>query len=225
MKEENHNIKKSKKPWPTKDAMEQIYEMKLWGGSAYDFYSGSGSHDPKIVDTYLENVTSFLQSFDAPITICDLGCGDFNVGKELVRHSDKYFAIDIVSNLITRNKEKFKADNLEFHCLNIATDNLPAADCILLRQVLQHLSNAEVKAVLDKLSSYKYVILTEHIPVGEFTANKDIISGQGIRIKKQSGLNILTAPFNFKIKSETKLSSIILENKKGIIMTTLYQIF
>ena len=225
MNEEKHNIKKSKKPWPTKDAMEQIYEMKLWGGNDHDFYSGSGSHDSKIVNTYLESVTSFLQSFEPSLTICDLGCGDFNVGKELVKHSKKYFALDIVTKLIQRNKEKFKAENLEFYCLNIVTDNIPSADCILLRQVLQHLSNKEVQAVLDKLSSYKYVILTEHIPEGDFIPNKDIISGQGIRIKKQSGLDILAAPFNFKIKNERILSSITLENKKGIIITTLFQVF
>ena len=28
--------KKIKKPWPTKDAMEQIYEKKLWGGAEFE---------------------------------------------------------------------------------------------------------------------------------------------------------------------------------------------
>lgn len=224
MKKE-HSVKKIKQAWPTKDAMEQIYDKKLWGGNNFDFYSGSGSHDLELVTTYTKAVISFLNSFKSPPIVCDLGCGDFNIGKELVKHTKTYYAIDIVDNLIKRNKEKFKEVNLEFHCLDIATDDLPISDCILLRQVLQHLSNKEVQKIVSKLSSYQYIILTEHIPEGDFTANKDIISGQGIRLKKQSGLNILTPPFNFKIKAKKQLAAVVLEGNKGIIMTTLYQTF
>ena len=67
------DIKKIKKPWPTKDAMEQVYAMQLWGKDESNFYSGDGSHDPKIVNPYIEVVTSFLTSFESPLTVCDLG--------------------------------------------------------------------------------------------------------------------------------------------------------
>ena len=56
------------------------------------------------------------------------------------------------------------------------------------------------------------------------TPNKDIISGQGIRLKKNSGIDILESPFNFKVKSEKLLSNIVLENQKGCLVTKLYQI-
>ncbi len=217
--------KRIKKPWPTKDTMEQVYEMKLWGDNKSDFYSGEGSHHPELVNPYIEAVSSFLTSFESPLTVCDLGCGDFNVGKELVKYARKYVAVDIVPSLITRNKEKFKKENLEYHCLDIAVDDLPLGDCALLRQILQHLSNAEVQNVVRKLTAFKYVILTEHLPAGEFIANKDIISGQGIRLKKQSGINLLVPPFNFKVKEEKQLSSITLKNSTGIIVTTLYKVF
>ncbi|MDO6738515.1 class I SAM-dependent methyltransferase [Wenyingzhuangia sp. 2_MG-2023] len=219
------NTKKTKTPWPTKDAMSQIYEKKLWGGSGCDFYSGDGSHNPEIVDPYKNSVLLFLASFKNPLIVCDLGCGDFNIGKELVAHTQKYIAVDIVENLIKYNKEKYKTENLEFHCLDIAKDVLPAGDCAIVRQVLQHLSNAEVQGVLDKLRAYQYVVLTEHIPNGDFVPNKDIISGQGIRIKKQSGLDVLVAPFYFKVKQEKELTSVRLPNHKGKIVTTLYQVF
>lgn len=220
-----NNTERNKSPWPTKDAMEQIYSQKLWGGSVFDFYSGEGSHNSELVLPYLDVVISFLNSFENPITVCDLGCGDFNIGKEFVSHSKKYHAVDIAENLIERNREKFKADNLTFHCLNIATDDLPSGDCVIIRQVLQHLSNAEVKQVVDKLSNYNYVILTEHLPLGDFEANKDIISGQGIRLKKQSGINLLEAPFNIQVKSTKQLLSIELKEGKGVIDTTLFTVF
>lgn len=224
--DKNQNIpKKLKTPWPTKLAMEQVYEMNLWGGNKADFYSGEGSHHPKIVNPYLDAVTTFLSSFKNPITVCDLGCGDFNVGKELVKYAKKYIAVDIVPSLILCNTEKFKIPNLEFHCLDIADADLPIADCAILRQVLQHLSNAEIQSIVNKLTAFKYVILTEHIPEGDFTPNKDIISGQGNRLKVHSGVNLLAPPFNFKVKEETQLSAIVLDDGKGVIATSLYQIF
>ncbi|WP_109098496.1 class I SAM-dependent methyltransferase [Aquimarina sp. AU58] len=222
MKKKEDRTKRIKKPWPTKDAMEQVYKMKLWGGNTSDFYSGTGSHQSEIIDPYIDVVTSFLRSFKSPLTVCDLGCGDFNVGKELVKHTKQYVAVDIVTDLIAYNKENFKAENLEFHCLDIAVNDLPPGDCAIVRQVLQHLSNAEVQSVVNKLTDFKYVILTEHLPEGDFVPNKDIISGQGIRLKKQSGLNILAPPFNVKVKEEKQLVSITLDNHRGVITTTLY---
>lgn len=217
--------KRTKKPWPTKDAMEQVYEMNLWGGNRSGFYSGDGSHHSEIINPYLDVVITFLRSFKSPLRVCDLGCGDFNVGKELVKYTKKYIAVDIVKDLIDHNKSLFKDENLEFQCLDIAVDDLPSGDCVLLRQVLQHLSNAEIQSIVSKLDDFKYVILTEHIPEGDFIPNKDIISGQGTRLKKQSGLDVLASPFNLKVKEENILSSVTLDDGKGIIVTTLYEMY
>lgn len=217
--------KKTKQPWPTKDVMEQIYALNLWGGPSQDFYSGIGSHNPKIIDPYLNAVISFLNAFKEALVVCDLGCGDFNIGKHLTKYTRKYIAIDIVKSLINRNKTLYKADNLEFHCLDISKDELPTADCIILRQVLQHLSNAEIQNILVVLTDYKYVILTEHLPLDYFIPNKDIISGQGIRIKQQSGVDLLKPPFNLKIKEKQNLGTYVLDNGKGLIKTTLYIMF
>ena len=225
MKKKENGTRIIKKPWPTKDAMEQVYAMKLWGDNKSEFYSGVGSHHPEIVNPYIDVLKSFFTSFKSPLVVCDLGCGDFNVGKELVKHTKKYVAVDIVRDLIEYNKEKFKDENLEFHCLDIAVDELPAGDCALLRQVLQHLSNAEIQSIVPKLADFKYVILTEHLPEGDFAPNKEIISGQGIRLKKQSGLNLLAPPFNFKVKEQKQLLSVILNDCKGVIITTMYENF
>ena len=218
-----HRKNRSKKPWPTKDAMKQVYEKNLWGGGDADFYSGAGSHYPELVQPYVEAVRSFLQSFDEPLVVCDLGCGDFNIGKELVTHTKRYLAVDIVEDLIERNKKLFKAENLEFLCLDIAKDDWPSGDCVILRQVLQHLSNAEIRRIVDKLSDFRYLILTEHIPEGEFEPNKDIISGQGIRLKKGSGVDMLARPFNLQVKDKEQWLSIPAKDWGGLVVTTLYR--
>ena len=217
--------KRKKKPWPTQEVMKQIYEMQLWGAGDTAFYSGIGSHHTDMVDPYLKAVNSFLRSFENPIIVCDLGCGDFNVGKELVPYTQKYIGVDIVPDLITHHREKFKVAHLEFHCLDIAKDDLPTGDCAILRQVLQHLSNTEIHGVLEKLYQYRYIILTEHIPEGDFEPNKDIITGQGIRLKKQSGVQLSSPPFNFKVKEEKMLLSTHIDEHPGAVVTTLFTVF
>ncbi len=222
----NHSkkVKSIKKtPWPTKEAMAQIYNLNLWGGKKGTYYSGEGSHKSELVAPYIEELTKFLKSFKKQLIVCDLGCGDFNIGNQIYNYTQKYIGVDIVPELVAFLRESYSNEKLEFLCLDIAKDALPKADCIILRQVLQHLSNEEVGELLFKLVDYKYVIFTDHIPLGDFEPNKDIVSGQSIRIKKRSGLDLLSPPFNMKIKSSKTLLEIKLENYKGIIKTTLFQ--
>ncbi len=205
--------------------MQQVYRDKLWGDNGTEFYSGLGSHHPEVIIPYIKVLTKFLRSFAAPITVCDLGCGDFNIGKELVPYTKKYIAIDIVPELIAYNRKKFNYPNLEFQCLDIAKDNVPRGNCVILRHVLQHLSNAEVGKTVNTLYNYKYVLLTEHIPAGEFLPNKDIVSGQGIRLKKRSGLDLLKAPFYLKVNEKKQLLSLEAMGYKGRIVTTMLKMF
>ena len=215
----------NKKSWPTKEAMEQVYELNLWGGGKSNFYSGDGSYDTTIINPYLKIVSEFLNSFEQPLNVVDLGCGDFNIGNQLTKCAKNYIAVDIVDRLIERNKKMFNANNLEFYSLDIAKDSLPVGDCAILRQVLQHLSNKEVKSIIQKLYKYKYVLLTEHIPDGKFHPNLDIISGQGIRLKKNSGLDLFSPPFNLKVKKVTEIVSIRIKKWKGQIVTTLLEMY
>jgi hypothetical protein len=216
-------VKKNKIHWPTKRVMEQVYNQGLWGENNTPFYSGSGSHDLEIIVPYIETVIRFLKKFSPLLTVCDLGCGDFNIGKEIAPFSSKYIAIDIVDALILYNKIKHETENIRFKCLDIATEALPKTECVIIRQVLQHLCNTEIESILKKLYQFKYIILTEHLPDGEFIPNLDILSGQGIRLKKNSGIDIEAYPFNFKaLKKELLRTSY--KAYKGVIVTTLYEV-
>lgn len=215
-------MKQGKTPWPTKEAMQQVYDLKFWGGTDTDFYSGSGSHKAAIVAPYIDAVVSFLQSLDTPVVLCDLGCGDFNIGSQLLPYVSQYIAVDIVPELIERNKEKYQSDQLSFQCLDLAQDDLPPGNVAILRQVLQHLSNAEIKQIVLKLKAYDYVILTEHIPKGNFVPNLDIISGRGIRLKKKSGVDVTAAPFFIDFKKERRLVSVNAKDHDGVIVTSIY---
>lgn len=203
--------------------MEQVYNQGLWGENNTPFYSGSGSHDLEIIVPYIETVIRFLKKFNPLLTVCDLGCGDFNIGKEIAPFSSQYIAIDIVDELILYNQTKYDTENISFKCLDIATEAIPKTECVIIRQVLQHLCNTEIQSILKKLNQFKYIILTEHLPDGEFIPNLDILSGQGIRLKKNSGIDIEAYPFNFKaLKKELLRTSY--KAYKGVIVTTLYEV-
>lgn len=206
-----------------KEVMNTIYKEKRWGGKKHDFYSGIGSHAADIVNPYVKCIVIFLKGFDEKLNVCDLGCGDFNVGKQLVPFTAKYTGVDIVEDLVERNKAQYKEANLEFYCLNIADDELPQGDCVLIRQVLQHLSNADILKVLKKLALYKYVIVTEHIPGGKFVSNKDKRTGQGTRMAKGSGVVLSEPPFSWKPEKERELLRLNFGSKGSQIVTTLYE--
>ena len=94
----------------------------------------------------------------------------------------------------------------------------------MLRQVLQHLSNAEILEVTAKLQGYKYLIITEHIPSFGFRPNADLVTGQGNRLKLESGVVITENPFNLKpLREETLLELPV--DSKSILKTILYQNF
>ena len=76
-------LKKKQNHGQQKMLWNRFYEMNLWGGNNPGFYSGIGSHHPEIVHPYIDVVTTFLTSFKNPLVVCDLGCGDFNVGKKI----------------------------------------------------------------------------------------------------------------------------------------------
>ena len=111
--------KKTKTPWPTKAAMEQVYQLNLWGANETKFYSGEGSHHSNYVEPYITVVSSFLSSFSIPPIVCDLGCGDFNIGRQLVKYSSNYIGVDIVNDLILHNKKIYTP-----------TDRIPSLDVL-----------------------------------------------------------------------------------------------
>ena len=74
---------------------------------------------------------------------------------------------------------------------------LRAADVCTLRQVLQHLSDAEILAVLDNTSHIPYLVITEHLYVGpDSIPNKNIRHGAQTRCDQKSGVFLELPPFN-----------------------------
>ena len=216
-----------------KDIFTKIYDRGYWGRSGNRgerYYSGSGSHRSDIVDTYVFAVTDFLSSLGKRADAVDLGCGDFAIGSRIRPSCGKYIACDVVDGLIIHNRARYSKSEVEFRVVDIVNDELPAGDVVIIRQVLQHLSNSDIEKVVAKLKGYRFIILTEHLPVSDtFVPNLDKPTGPDIRIsigESGSGVLLTEPPFNLGIRHSRLLCQAFedISGVRGVIRTNLYSL-
>jgi SAM-dependent methyltransferase len=187
----------------------RIYREKHWGGSDHDFYSGSGSHAPHLVDPYVSAVRAVLSALPEPPEVVDIGCGDFTVAGRIADLARHYHACDVVPTLIDRNRRLISAPHVTFHRLDATVDALPTGDVVIVRQVFQHLCNEHIAAVLQKLSRYRLWIIAEHVPQGLFQPNLDIETGGNTRLPLNSGVVLTEAPFGVRAKAVDLLCEVV----------------
>ena len=208
-----------------------IYENNLWGGSQGEFCSGPGSADEQIVSPYISMISekATSESF-LGLKFVDLGCGDFRIGSQLLSLCSDYIGVDIVKPLIDRNQEKYGNETTNFTYLDIVNDELPNGDVCFVRQVLQHLSNQQILAVLQKLQKYKWVFITEHYPTDNdaIKPNIDKVHGRDFRLADNSGVYLTEPPFQLpqqtlKFMLEVSAGGVEDGNDLGVIKTFLYK--
>jgi len=205
-----------------------VYKNKLWGMPSPEiespFFSGPGSSDPQIVDPYVDAVRSFFFSFPTKKKAVDLGCGDFRVGSRIFDAFDSYIACDVVPELVHFNQRYWRQLPVEFRVVDLVKDEIPTGDVLILRQVLQHLSNDDINKFTQSIPrGFSYLLVTEHLPSErDFVANMDKASGSDIRLSSGSGVVLTKPPFSVKFKSETTLLSV--PQFGGSIVTTLYEL-
>ncbi|MEP7014317.1 MAG: class I SAM-dependent methyltransferase [Verrucomicrobiota bacterium] len=183
----------------TEEVFTEIYAANKWAPGSNSFDSGVGSTDQRIMAAYVGAVQNWLSRISsAKLTIVDLGCGDFRIGRQLVDFCARYIGIDIVKPLIDYNEQHFGSPNVEFLHLNMIEDPLPEADVCFLRQVLQHLSNDQIQTVLRRVEKYRWTVITEHHPSNAnlTRANVDKPHGADIRLFDRSGVFLDQPPFN-----------------------------
>ncbi|BAZ40629.1 hypothetical protein NIES4101_65900 [Calothrix sp. NIES-4101] len=185
-----------------KETFTSTYEENLWGGNKGEYYSGTGSDD-RIAEKYSQQIDQFIQEHNIK-KVLDLGCGDFRVASQFITSDVDYTGVDIVDSVIKLNNEKYGDERVQFHCLDITKDSLPSSELCLVRQVLQHLSNAEILSVLENLEkqNYSFILITEHIPTGQVELpNQDIPHGPYTRLFHGSGVFLDKPPFSKKVKT------------------------
>jgi len=181
----------------------KIYENKTWGsaeGGGHQFYSGIGSTERFTAD-YENFVSRFISDNDIKVVV-DLGCGDFQIGKRLLRKIDcHYIGVDIVSDMIKENMRSYSSELVSFSCLDVANDDLPKGDLCLIRQVMQHLDNETILRLLDNVSKFSHCIITESQYRYPKKYNIDIKPGPWTRTLFKSGIYLDRPPFSRSIQT------------------------
>lgn len=172
----------------------KIYENGHWGGEAFN--SGIGSAERHTID--FVRVVNDLIAQHGFTSVVDIGCGDFRVGRQIARPGLRYTGVDVAQVMVDRNRAAYSSDDVDFLCADATQDDLPTADLYLLREVLQHLSNAQISSILAKLRGCRCVVIAEVQPApGRKTRpNVDKAAGAGTRIAFDSSVRVDLAPFS-----------------------------
>lgn len=166
-----------------KEIFENIYRFDLWGGG-----SGEGS---RLLHCrpYVEFLQKFLKEKNIG-SVVDFGCGDWQLSSHIDWNGVDYKGYDIVDKVIDTNRRQFTTPHIEFHPTPADYDELPSADLLLVKDVLQHWSFATIQEFIPVFNRYKYVLVTNCIGTVENAINIDIHDGEF------RPLDISKAPFN-----------------------------
>jgi hypothetical protein len=179
----------------TQEVFSKIYRNAEWGKNAKgEGFSGSGSllENAKPYMTYLED---FLTAHQIQ-SVVDLGCGDWEFSKCLNWKNIYYLGLDVVQKVIQKNVEQFSKQNIVFSCIEGASAQLPAADLLICKDVLQHLPHRDIENLSHQFSKFKYCLITNDVSFDTLSSNNEDVQ----EIGGYRTLDLTKAPFNFKAK-------------------------
>lgn len=175
----------SKKSREMRRVFTAIHTDRTWGDA--ESVSGPGSTQAR-ANAFLSELIALVRRLGCT-TLLDAPCGDFNWAQPLADTVAQYIGVDVVPKLIAENRNRWSSPSRHFICRDLVSQSLPAADLILCRDGLVHLSNRDTLAALANMqrTGAEYLILTTFI--GDRT-NADIATGEW------RPLNMQRAPFS-----------------------------
>lgn len=146
----------------------KIYNKNRWNSAE----SRSGpSSTLRRTENLRKELPRLLHKFDIK-TLFDAPCGDMNWMRVLLKEVDvHYIGGDIVEPLIEQHQADPELNKRgRFMLLDLTRDPLPAADMMLARDFLFHLSFADALAFMRNFaaSDIRYLLTTSHINNGKF---------------------------------------------------------
>jgi hypothetical protein len=156
----------------TAAAFTALWRDNGWGSDETRSGAGSTLAATETLRAHLAELCRFLDIRQ----LVDAGCGDLNWMEKLSGQFELYLGLDVVPGMIEELERRFGTRRGHFFALRDATlDDLPRADAILCRDLMTHLSDEQVRAVLErvKTSGSRYLLATSY----PGTENRDIPAG------------------------------------------------
>lgn len=181
-----------------------IYKNHRWGKNpeaADGISSGSGSF-AKNTQPYEDLICAYIQNHGIR-TVVDVGCGDFQVSKRILNRLSVpvgYTGLDVSQVVIDRNNALFANDQTYFVQHDAALEKVPPADLVLIREVMQHLPNADIRKMLANLDPSSHILATNTVAIRARKINIDLPPGSASRAGLGSGLVLDQPPFNCKVE-------------------------
>ncbi|GAB4060507.1 class I SAM-dependent methyltransferase [Catellatospora paridis] len=178
---------------PLASVFEQIYRDDLWTNG-----SGAGS-DPANTERYRMFLERFIVE-NRIVTVIDLGCGDWRSSSLIDWSRVGYLGVDVVESVILRNQQRFQFDNVRFAQLS-DEDELPHADLLIVKDVLQHLPNSEIDRISRFLGRFYVALVTNtvaselHRPDGTVARIGDVNADVPAGLMRP--VDVLRPPFNW----------------------------
>ena len=136
-----------------------IYTSSTWRPG-----SGPGS-TPKNTEPYRAFLQDFLKKH-AIRSVLDAGSGDWQFSQLIDWSGIDYLGLD-VSSVALSNSKKHAAPNIRFVEGDFRTYDVPAADLLLMKDVIQHWPNSDVLAVLPKFKQFRFCLITNGFAPGK----------------------------------------------------------
>jgi SAM-dependent methyltransferase len=167
------------------DVFEDIYKNNKWGNG-----SGAGS-SPEQTKEFRDWLSTFLIQNKVK-SIVDLGCGDWQFMKLVDLSGIAYTGVDVVKSVIDNNISEFAKEGVSFFKSDIKKYECLECDLLIVKDVLIHWSNKEIKQFINKIRKAKRVILVNDKPVIGHQFNQDI------RVGEFRQLDLSKQPFQFE---------------------------
>ena len=139
-----------------------VYDGQLWGD--YESRSGAGSVKGSPWVAMAAEALGKAVGEHGVRSINDIPCGDFNWMPDVLAGLGgvRYIGFDIVFDALARNKERFP--QYEFRVLDITAKVPPAADLIFCKDLLNHLTDADVKRAIANMrrSGSKFLLASNN---------------------------------------------------------------
>lgn len=192
-----------------KEVFTHIYDHGVWGRNAEgEAFSGGGSFFHTTVE-YRNFLISFLKNKNIK-TVVDIGCGDWEFSR-FISWNDmhiQYIGYDIVESVIEKDIVRYGSPTIRFVVGNFLEIDLPPADLLLCKHVLQHLSNADIMKLIPQFKKYKYCLITNETDRKSLSSNNPDIEVGDCR-----ALDLTKPPFNVNGK---KVLTYIPKNEFGV---------
>lgn len=193
-----------------KEIFDDVYANRRWGTNPDCMPSSGKGSFVENASEYENFIVDFVNNNNIS-SILDVGCGDFQVSSRILSRLERevdYLGVDVSQIIIDQNRSAHESDKIKFRQLDAVKDEIPAADLIMIREVLQHLSNGQVNKVLKKLvpmAESNNILITNTVSRNPERLNMDIPPGSASRAGMKSGLWLDKPPFNMRVEEKLRV--------------------